>query len=60
MHCGWATWRREWIGNQAFDSCPEATLHTTHGNQKFYLSLGMDALTGNSDSYHCVLRISPL
>lgn len=45
---------------QAFDEYPEATLHATHGNQKIYLSLGIDALTGNSDSYHCVLRISPL
>jgi len=45
---------------QAFDTFPKAVLHTTHGNQKFYLSLGVDALTGNSDSYHCVLRISPL
>lgn len=45
---------------QAFDEYPEATLHTTHGNQELYLSLGIDALTGNSDSYHCVLRISPL
>jgi hypothetical protein len=45
---------------QAFDNYPEATLHTTHGNQNLYLSLGIDALTGNSDSYHCVLRINPL
>ena len=35
---------------QAFDTLPKAVLHTTHGNQKFYLSLGVDALTGNSDS----------
>jgi hypothetical protein len=45
---------------QAFDDYPEPVLHTTHGNQKLYLSLGIDALTGNSDSYHCVLRINPL
>jgi hypothetical protein len=64
----WGADNALWMGDvgpgmdweSAFYSFPEATLHTTHGNQKFFLSLGVDALTGNSDSYHCVLRISLL
>lgn len=34
--------------------------HVSHGNQKFYATLAIDALSGNSDEYHCVLRIEPL
>ena len=60
MRSGWVRLHRKWTGEQAFNDYPEPVVHTTHGNQKLYLSLGIDALTGNSDSYHCVLRINPL
>ena len=64
----WAADNALWIGDAtpgmnweyAFDNYPEPVLHTNHGNQKFYLSMGIDALSGQSDSYHCVLRINPL
>ena len=44
----WGADNALWMGDvapgmdweSAFDSCPEATLHTTHGNQKFYLESG--------------------
>lgn len=31
-----------------------------YGNQRFYASLAIDALSGNNDEYHCVLRIERL
>lgn len=36
------------------------TEHVNHGNQRFYTTLSIDALSGNNDEYHCVLRIEPL
>ena len=32
-------------------------LRATHGNQRFEFTLAIDALHGNSDDYHCVLRM---
>lgn len=64
----WAADNALWIGDpgpgmdweQAFDTYPEAQLRVSHGNQKFYTTLSIDALSGNDDTYHCVLRIQPL
>lgn len=36
------------------------SLTATHGNQRFYTTLAIDALSGNNDEYHCVIRIEPL
>jgi hypothetical protein len=64
----WAADNGLWIGDyspgmdweDAFDNYPEEEVRVSHGNQKFYTTLSIDALSGNDDSYHCVLRIQPL
>ncbi len=64
----WAEDNALWIGDvspgfdwqSAFDRLPEAELRVSHGNQKFFTTLAIDALAGNSDRYHCVLRIQSL
>jgi len=57
-----------WVGDvtpgfnweDAFNNRPEATLAVNHGNQRFYTSLAIDALSGQNDAYNCVLRIESL
>lgn len=57
-----------WVGDvtpgfdweQAFNDRPEAKLAVSHGNQRFYTSLAIDALSGQNDAYNCVLRIELL
>jgi hypothetical protein len=64
----WAEDNGLWLGEvpsgfdweQAFDDLPECQLRVSHGNQKFYATIAIDALSGNSDRYHCVLRIQSL
>lgn len=64
----WAADNALWIGDvtpgmnwqKAFDDYPEAALRVSHGNSKFYATLAIDALSGNDDDYHGVLRIQPL
>lgn len=49
-------WRALYIAHNGSDGA----LRVTHGNQRLSITLAIDALHGNSDDYHCVLRIERL
>jgi hypothetical protein len=57
-----------WLGDvdsgtdweDVFNNNPVAQESVNHGNQRFYTTLSIDALSGNQDVYHCVLRILPI
>lgn len=48
----------DWEG--AFNNLPQPALTVNHGNQRFYTTLSIDALSGQDDAYNCVLRIESL
>lgn len=49
-----------WKNIYTSHSSSEGHLSIGHGNQRFYTKLAIDALHGNNDKYHCVIRIEPL
>jgi hypothetical protein len=50
----------DWQSLYNSHSGSSGSLTATHGNQRFYTTLAIDALSGNNDEYHCVIRIEPL
>jgi hypothetical protein len=50
----------DWASIYAAHSGPTGTTHIFHANQHFAATLAIDALSGNNDEYHCVVRIQHL
>lgn len=50
----------DWAQIYNNNSTAAGHLAVRHGNQRFYTQCSIDALAGNNDEYHCVIRIQPL
>jgi hypothetical protein len=50
----------DWAAFYAANSGANGRLRVSHGNQRFTTALSIDALSGASDEYHCVIRIERL
>jgi hypothetical protein len=50
----------DWPAIYDAHSAPTGATQVFHGNQHFSVTLGIDALSGNHDEYHCVVRIQRL
>jgi hypothetical protein len=49
-----------WASIYAANDAPSEKLRVFHGNQRFATTLAIDALSGNNDEYHCIIRIQRL
>ncbi|WP_320779243.1 hypothetical protein [Streptomyces sp. CRN 30] len=50
----------DWGGIYDANSDADGLLRVDHGNRVLAVSLAIDALSGNADTYDCVLRVQPL